>query len=118
LGPERESGWEKATVYVKRLDARNIAPGNAPLIKIDVEGAEYKVFQGMPNFLKSRPTIILETFAPFACDFINSLLPNYRFYLIDEGGRLIERDRLVPADISDLNKNQLLQPKERAPILL
>jgi FkbM family methyltransferase len=105
--------WQKAPVYVKTLDSFDIQPGATPLLKIDVEGGEYNVFRGMPRFLSSRPAIILETFAPHACDYINQTLTGYKVFLIDEGGSLVQQDKLSPRRTSDQNKNQLLWPEER-----
>jgi len=117
LGSERESGWEKAPVYVKPFDSRGIKLGDNAIFKIDVEGGEYNVFKGMMKALQSRPTIILESFSQGNCDFIASHLSDYRFFLIDERGTLIEQDRLISGLLTDDNKNQLLLPKERASIL-
>lgn len=103
---------ERAPVYVKRLDDLGINPGPKPIIKIDVEGAEPNVFRGMPNLLKSRPTIILETFGQSHCDAINPLLTNYKTFHIDESGHLTERPKLLPADPHSKSKNQILLPAE------
>ena len=52
------------TVQVSTLDTEiqtlKIKPENISLIKIDVEGHEFNVFQGMTGLLKYKPTIIFE----------------------------------------------------------
>lgn len=112
LGGEHDTGWEKAPVYVRTLDSLGVDPGTKPLVKIDVEGTEHNVFKGMSAFLASRPAIILESFGQGNCDFIASLLPNYRFFLIDERGALQEQKRLLAARLDEQNKNKLLLPEE------
>lgn len=113
LGPPREATWESAPVYVAKLDTLNIEAGALPIMKIDVEGAEFNVFRGMPNFLKARPVVILETFFQEACDYIGAQLQGYAIYLIGEDGRLVPRERLTACDPSAPDRNQLLMPKER-----
>ena len=107
---------ESALVRVETVDAFNIPAGAAPLVKIDVEGSELAVFSGMQAFLRARPTIILESFLQDACDKITAMLAGYRFFLIEEGGALIEQEKLVAADIA-LDRNQLLLPPERSTLL-
>lgn len=130
--PRKAGGWlnsgsalavtgdalECAPVRVETLDASNIPSGTAPLVKIDVEGSEIAVFTGMQAFLRARPTIILETFLQAAADKITPMLPDYRFFLIQETGALVESDRLAACDMRGADKNQLLLPKERDPILM
>jgi FkbM family methyltransferase len=113
VSPGCKDGWQRAPVDVKTLDSHGIEPGANPLIKIDVEGTEHNVFSGMSEFLKSRPTIILESFGQGNCDFIAAKLPNYRFFLIDEAGHLEEQPTIAAAQLWDQNKNRLLVPKER-----
>jgi FkbM family methyltransferase len=104
---------ESAAVQVETADSFHIAAGARALVKIDVEGSELGVFAGMQDFLRARPTIILETFLQAACDRITPMLPDYRFFLIEESGGLVESDRLVACDTKCLDKNQLLVPRER-----
>lgn len=125
--PVREKGWlssgaglgapragrETTVVQVKQLDELAIVPGNHALMKIDAEGSEYNVFAGMPQFLKSRPAIILESFFQEACDIISRMVHDYAFYLVDEAGHLVERDKLYAANHKTEHLNQLLWPKER-----
>lgn len=86
--------------------------GARGLIKIDVEGGEVSVFEGMPDVLALKPDIILETFSQKSCDFINArILPlGYKVYKIFEDEKRIEpRDRLTPCVPSaEINFNQFL----------
>ena len=70
---------------------------NVDLIKIDVEGAELKVLQGMGMLLdKWRPDIICEVLAPYT-DALNQFFDGTRYqkYLIGDN-ELIPQERLVP----------------------
>jgi FkbM family methyltransferase len=104
---------DQAVAEARRLDSFPEATmlGIRGLMKIDVEGAEKGVFNGMPGVLAQRPDIILETFSRSACEAINGLvLPlGYHVYLIDEvAHEIVARERLEPADFKGLNYNQLL----------
>lgn len=103
----------QATVVIsQRLDDLPVFPAaGKPLMKIDVEGGEAAVFSGMQNFLnKFRPDIILESFVQENCDVITAMTKplGYRYYWIDEEGKLEEREKLVPAKVEVHSFNQLL----------
>jgi len=97
IAPARD-GWSKTPVYCFPLDKLGLAAGTAPLVKIDVEGAEVNVLRGMAKYLESRPTILLEIFMQEKCDKVMPLLPGYRFALVDEAGTLVPRERLLAVD--------------------
>jgi FkbM family methyltransferase len=102
---------ERAPVVTAAFDDLNIALGARGLIKIDVEGAEGAVFNGMRNALTLKPDIIVETFDQRNCDFINSLIlaHGYQVYGINEGGgALVPHAQLVPASRAGKNYNQFL----------
>lgn len=102
---------ERALVFQVTIDSLGVNLGDRGLIKIDVEGAELGVFQGMAESLKLVPDIILETFSADTCDALNKmLLPlGYHVYRIVEAtGQLIQQDRLMPMDIKGQDFNQLL----------
>jgi len=113
---------ERTVVNMTTLDQTVAASalGNRGLIKIDVEGSEHRVFEGMTATLQQKPDIILETFSSDNCNYINSLLLplGYRAYLIEEeGGKLLPQNQLYPRAIDKPNFNQLLSartPKEIA----
>ncbi len=85
--------------------------GAHPIMKIDVEGAEALVFQGLHGVLQHRPDIILETFDPRACAEIGAILTplGYRFGKIDEDTGAIEpQPQLIPSDPASKNRNHFL----------
>jgi FkbM family methyltransferase len=93
----------------KVMDSVDLGPN--PLMKIDVEGAEEFVFQGMPNVLAQKPDIILECFEDESCQKLTALTQplGYNYYVIDEvNGRIEQRDRLYPGTVENDTKNQLL----------
>lgn len=88
------------TVPVTTLDLI-VSPGaRVDLLKIDVEGFEDRVLEGMPRILgESRPTIIIECLPDGPYKAINSILSalNYRFYhLTPEGPRSVPQ--ILPAE--------------------
>lgn len=102
-------------VIVNPLD--NMVKGQSfgahPLFKIDVEGGELDVFQGMPETLKQfRPNILLESFNKTACQIITEMTSplGYRYFKIfEKEGALVENDGLIPATFDqEANFNQLL----------
>ena len=91
------------------LPADQIGPRG--LIKIDVEGAEALVFQGMQKTLAMRPDIIVESFDQRSCDSISALvLPlGYRVALIREDeADVVYQDRLYARNRQQSDFNQLL----------
>lgn len=106
---------ERITVPMIKLDGTGFDRilGPAPLIKIDIEGAEWLAFHGMSEVLAAKPDIILETFSAEACAAITARVQplGYAAYLIREKeGRLVARDRLLPCDPHDADHdfNQFL----------
>ncbi len=122
LGKFEELGdaIERIQAPLQTLDSIGLeTPGELPLIKIDVEGAEHLVFSGMQGYLQARPDIILETFNPAACDEINqAILPlGYKVYAVDEAtGALDQQERLTPRDRHGENFNQFLTVRDTPPI--
>lgn len=103
-------------VQVAKLDGSGLAAvlGERPLIKIDVEGGEMETFEGMKETLALKPDIILETFFPGACLYLNKrLLPmGYKVYLIRESTGSVEpRERLEARDPKGSDFNQFLSLK-------
>jgi len=97
--------------------------GDCGLIKIDVEGAEAAVFQGMKNVLVRKPDIILETFSQFPCNVINAMIRplGYRVYhVLEREEALMPRDDLMPCDTQSGSLNHLLtvRPEEELLALL
>lgn len=109
---EELSALEAAHVALRPLDNIDLGDlGDRCLMKIDVEGAEQYVFQGMTRCLAARPDIVLETFSQEHCDAINGmLLPmGYKAWLIRETtGDLEPQDRLYPRDREGDDFNQFL----------
>lgn len=106
---------EEIPVRIVSLDNLQLATGlgDRPLMKIDVEGAEALVYQGMSSVLALKPDIILETFHTANADAITDLLKplGYRFYRILEAqGALEMTDRLIACDPKSLHHdfNQLM----------
>jgi FkbM family methyltransferase len=105
---------ETITVPMHALDGTGLAAqlGQRPLVKIDVEGGEMVVIDGMSEVLSLRPDLLLETFSEASCAFINDFLApiGYSVYLIMEHeGLLVPRPKLMPATINqDHNFNQFL----------
>lgn len=102
------------TVYAQAmpLDRTAIAAslGDRPLVKIDVEGAEVAVIDGMASVLALRPDIILETFSVANCARLNAeLLPmGYSVFKIVESGKLEPLNMIMPADPNGEDFNQFL----------
>ena len=91
--------------------------GDCPLIKIDVEGAEHLVFDGMPTLLRARPDIILETFSSETCEKLNALLlpMGYTVWGIDEAQGPHRQDGLTAAQVQSANTNQFLSVRDALP---
>lgn len=94
--------------------------GKHALVKIDVEGAEALVCQGMSEVISRRPDIIVETFYDKPCRTLNNqLMPlGYEVYRIRESDRtLAPTEILYPADISsDDGLNYLVTARPREEI--
>jgi len=104
---------ESASVPIRRLDSAEFGMvlGARPLLKIDVEGAELWVMNGLGGVLAAKPDIILETFSPEACAAINAMVQplGYGVYHIREGeGRLERRAALEACDPRGRDFNQVL----------
>jgi len=85
--------------------------GSRPLVKVDVEGGEWRTFRGMQNVMALKPDIILESFDQGACDAITGMTAplGYSVYqILETEGRVEAREKLMPADLRSLNFNQLL----------
>jgi len=104
---------EKTVVQGTSLDILEIDQliGVRPLLKIDVEGAEALVFDGMRKILSLKPDIILETFSQASCDFINELILPLGlnvFHILEREGRLVARKKLFPCNIDSGDFNHLI----------
>jgi FkbM family methyltransferase len=104
---EAMDGYNEAVVFVRPLDMSHKRP---PIImKIDVEGAEQLVFEGMS--LVHRPDIILETFDPKSASYIGHMTKElgYSYFLVDEQNMtLMPEPTLLPRDPTGVNFNQFL----------
>ncbi len=114
---------DKTIVEVRCLDSLEAAKsiGSRGLMKIDVEGAEIFVFNGMSSVLAQGPDIILETFSDAACARLKAPLARlgYQVYAVKEDRRcLVPRPNgLEPASQeSGHNFNQLLTRRSGAEI--
>ncbi len=113
--------FESSTADIRRIDEPDFCAGLGPnaLIKIDVEGAEAVVMQGLTRLLPQRPDFILETFSAPACEAINALLSpyGYRVYFIDEKQRrLHRREKLTPCDPGGDGMNLFLTARDILPL--
>jgi FkbM family methyltransferase len=91
-----QEGWTRIEIISTTLDAV-CAQVTVDFIKIDVEGAEYKVLQGARRLLaRCRPTILLEHHANCPDLAIESVLEpyGYLFYRISDDGSLAPVERL------------------------
>ncbi len=109
---------ERVPCATGRLDQllTDMKPG--ALIKIDVEGAEEAVLDGMGGHLAQKPDIILETFSTLACNAWNAFTGplGYRYWKIYEtDGRIEPVDRLTPCERDSLNFNHFLSCREQLP---
>lgn len=116
-----EKRFESAMADIRRIDEPDFCASLGPrcLIKIDVEGAEAIVMQGLARLLPQRPDFILETFSGPACETINALLGpyGYRTYFIDEQQRrLHRREKLTPCDPSGPGMNLFLTARDILPL--
>jgi FkbM family methyltransferase len=103
----------EAKIQVTSLDeiTKNIQINKPVLIKIDVEGAEALVIKSMPQLLKNKPDIIIETFIDSRAAQISEIMNkyNYAYFLIDEKTMTITRQKsLLALDPKGLNFNQLM----------
>lgn len=97
------------------FDGFGIGMGPRGLMKIDVEGSEGMVFDGMKNALAARPDILLETFSPADCDKIDGLIAplGYRVYrILEDEQRLVPLERLEAIDPNTSDFNQFLTVRE------
>jgi hypothetical protein len=116
-GQEKPETYQEIYTEIARLD--DILEvgvfGARPLIKIDVEGAEFLTLNGMPVILESvKPDLILETFSSVQCEELNKmLLPlGYKVWGIDEKTGLHRRESLKPADIKSDSFNQFMSIRD------
>lgn len=109
----------KTTVtQTMRLDdyVRNLRAGVGALVKIDTEGADFKVLAGMKEMFATRPVVAQIEFFPRIIDYVDAAeelrkLAN-TFLLIDSGtgaaveaagvGALMERISLLPMPMTDI----------------
>lgn len=118
IGDQQFGGAVETSIAVlRRVESMQIPDlGARPAIKIDVEGAETYVCQGMGEaILERRPDIILESFHPQPCDDITALTKprGYRYFSIDEdSGALTEQDRLIARVRNGENFNQFLTTRD------
>ncbi|MCB2108682.1 MAG: FkbM family methyltransferase [Rhodobacteraceae bacterium] len=115
LGGSAEAGAVSVAVPTETISelTKPIALGDRPLVKIDVEGGERLVFEGMGPVLGLRPDILLESFDASVCAQLSDQLApaGYRFYGINEdSGAIVERARLEPATRSQLNQFLTTRP--------
>lgn len=112
-------GTDSNVARMTRLDdALPNTLGERGLIKIDVEGAEALVFNGMPNALRDRPDIILETFDQNAVAEIRSLLQPFgylTFAIDEEQGTLTPQPSLMTASSVGTSHNQFLTARPLDP---
>ena len=104
---------EKVPALMRKLDGTGLSSrlGSRPLVKIDVEGGEYRAIKGMKEIMALDADIIIESFHTSACDAINGvIIPlGYNVYRISEmTGLLDQTDHLAPADPASGSFNQLL----------
>jgi hypothetical protein len=105
--------------------------GKDIILKIDVEGAEWLVFQGAEKFINSfRPVVVFENL-PFKTDKANEFLQQnisdffhereYEIYLIDEENKILSKIDVINNEKDYLNTNYLAVPTEQRhlfPILI
>ena len=113
--------FESTMADIRKIDEPDFCAslGDKCLIKIDVEGAEAIVMQGLSRLLPQRPDFILETFSAQACDTINAMLApyGYRAYFIDEPQRrLHRREKLTPCDPAGIGMNHFLTTRDILPL--
>jgi FkbM family methyltransferase len=109
------SGSDFETVPVIRLDAfiENSGMGCVDLIKIDVEGHEAEVLEGMGRFLCDfRPTLLIEVLSDAAGKKVEALLQdlNLLYFDLDEVGR----PKLVPHLLRSSHWNYLACSRDTA----
>jgi FkbM family methyltransferase len=112
---------EQITVATARLDDLLSVQGKVSLIKIDVEGAELLVLEGMTTCLgRDRPDLIIEVTDPYlkalghSATQLSTMLADlgYRMYLIDHKGLV----PLGPTQAGDLSQyNALFTMREQLP---
>lgn len=90
------------------------------LVKIDVEGAEHLVFQGLQQQLsRSRPDIICELLPGAALDAIHHMLAplGYHYYRIDDRSMTIRRSSALTEADGNHTLNTLMTVKSEADIM-
>lgn len=120
LTPPGPDSGTQTVVFAGPLDDFGIDVGDRGLIKIDVEGAEHLVFEGMKGVLQRRPDIILETFSPANAEKIDTRIRDlgYRvFRILEAERRLVPVDTLLAADRQGSNLNQFLTVRDPPPLL-
>ncbi len=111
--PSQDEQVQNVLVEAVRLDdiLEGVTLGERPLVKIDVEGAEWSALKGMLKVLEAKPDLLIETFSADFCEHANKiLLPlGYQVWTVDEDAMsLCPADRLKPADRQTNNFNQFL----------
>lgn len=99
-----------------RLDRYGFSLGDRGLIKIDVEGAEGLVLQGMSETLAQKPTIILETFSAPACAAWNAAIKPLGYKvckIFERDGDMMEMPELMPCDKRSGDFNHLLYVEQK-----
>lgn len=95
---------------------RNLRPGVGAIVKIDTEGADFKVLAGMKEMLATRPVVAQIEFFPKIIDYVDAAEELQKlaetFLLIDTGmgvsvkaadvGALMERISLLPMPMTDI----------------
>lgn len=102
-----EAGGE-LEVPVVALDDVVPHDGRTSLVKMDVEGHEYKVLRGMQGILEdSRPAVLFECNPGGDGGRINALFRKYGYRLFHLGNTAVELSELVPERFSKGNHNFL-----------
>jgi FkbM family methyltransferase len=108
----RQTPGTLISVPVTTLDMVRAGTDKVDLIKIDVEGFEDKVLDGMPRVLEDdRPTIIVECNpdGPYRAVEATLARSGYRFFHVRDRG-LVEMNRIVP-DATERYRNYVCVPE-------
>ncbi len=81
------------------------------VIKIDVEGAEEKVFTGMKEILKNGPCVVFEYIPRSSKTLLDSLLVDNAIYSISIDGSLQPIEHAVFRSGVDMYTNLVMEPK-------
>lgn len=102
----------KRLIPCVRLDGILKSWDRIDFIKIDIEGAEVKAFNGMIDILRQFRPIIVSEFSPSLIGWISSVTPEtylqmliglgYRINVITEDGELVDRGQDVEAIMNDV----------------